>query len=203
MVLHESLLVDHTHFNTGRKGYADAIPLRTLLGRDHHYAIGSPGAVQRRSGRTFQDVDGFDVFRVNVRRSITVVEPITAGLLVGVIARPVVDGHAIYNEQRLVVAGNGLVTPDDDVRRAGKVVVRADLHAGDLSRKGVDEILLLHLGNRGTIDFLRGITERRLFTGDVKRGDHYFGKFGHIGQHHHIDNGARSDIDFLCLKTNK
>ena len=41
---------------------------RPLLGRDDHHAVRAPGAVDGRRRGIFQDIDGFDVRRVQSRR---------------------------------------------------------------------------------------------------------------------------------------
>src|SRR5438034_93726 len=71
----------------------------TVPGRDDHHAVRSPDSVHRGGAGIFQDIDPFDITRVEPRQAVP------GGHL---------HGHSIHHIQRLSVAVDGAPAPDLD-----------------------------------------------------------------------------------------
>ena len=170
--------------DTDGLGEADAQATGTAaaLGGDNHRAIQTTGTIQGGSSRTLQDGHGLEIVRVEVLQFITPVlvglGPVGITVLVGI-----VQDHAVDDIDRLVVAGEGGSTTDDDLAGTEHTTVRSgDLDTGDLALEGgnrVDDVV----GKLVALHFRNGITQGFLVPADTESGhDRSFQHFAVFGE---------------------
>ena len=155
--------------------------LLSLLGGDDDHTVCCAGSVEGGSGRTLEDCEAFDVFSGETAHA--------------------ADDDAVDDVQRLVAAGDGAVTADDDVGRCARVGVGGgNLQTGHLTGEcvgnvgGMDrcDVVVLHRGGR--------VAEGLLGAGDAQGGDDRLVKGEGIVFHGHV-HGLAGNRDFLRLHT--
>src|SRR6185312_2882993 len=149
--------------------HLDAHSLRALagLGRDDDRAVRGACAVQRGCVGTGENADRLDVVRIDVRSRVAEVE--SAKSTVG--AGRVVDRNTIDHEERLVVAGDGVLAADHDAGRSAWRTIIGDLDAGHLARERVDDIGFARRGELTRVYAGLRHTERSLVALNAECGD--------------------------------
>ena len=133
--------------------------------------MGSTATIEGRGSRTFQYGHRLDVVRIDGRDAITevITTTFTSTAKVGIIQR-----HTIHHVERLVIACHFCITTK---KHAGRTRSTASgvLHneTSHLTRKRVDYVGFLRLGEFLTLHFLQAIAEGLAVSFDTEGGDNY------------------------------
>ena len=157
------------HFDRGGDVDIDLVGVFAPFCCYDDHPVGTEASVKRRCGSSFQEVDTFDVVRIDVGESGTrIIRPGRADRTgLSRVYRCSVD-----DDQRRVVAGNGVESADDDFTRRSGLHRGADINPCHLTRKRFERVGVHHIGNLFVFDEGGRVTERFLFALDPEGCDY-------------------------------
>ena len=133
--------------------------------------MGSTATIEGRGCRTFQYGHRLDIIRVDGRDAIT--EVITS-TFAGTAKVCIIQRHTIHHVKRLVIACHFCITTKEHAGRT-RSTASGVLHneTSHLTRKRVDDVGFLRLGEFLTLHFLQAIAQGLAVSLDTKGGDNY------------------------------
>ena len=150
--------------------YTDLV-LISLLGRNQDNTVGSTATIEGRGSRTFQYGHRLDIVWIDGRDTIT--EVITAAFA-STAKVCIIQRHTIHHIERLVVACHFCITTKEYTGRT-RSTTSGVLHyeTSHLTRKRIDDIGFLRLGEFLTLHFLQSIAEGLAVSFDTEGGDNH------------------------------
>ena len=149
----------------------------TALGGDQHDTIGSLRSVDSSRSCIFQHVDTFDIGRIQCGN---------------------VTAYTIYKIKRLRITHRTQTADSDTHAGTGLPGGRNDVHTRCLSLQGRQRVGGIQLGNIVAFHLNRGAGHKFLFLHTVTDDDYFVQNLAVFFQYH-IDDGRRTDLNFLRL----
>ena len=142
--------------------------------RDDDGAVGGLGTVQGGGRSTFQDRNAFDVVRINISRTVSVVDGERAALAAGIRGGcRIVHGNTVNDEQGGIVLQVGRrLSADGYTHGTVRTAAAVDIEAGDLAGDAVEPVACCAgIGELLAFDFLDGITNGFLVARNAQSGN--------------------------------